>query len=87
MNLTQALGVIFGSNIGTTIGWIISIKVGKYGLLLIGLGIFPARLQIKDGSKSVEYFWNRSNFYRLETMSAALQPLRTNQAFLDSISF
>ena len=35
MQLTQAIGVIFGSNIGTTItGWIISIKVGKYGLLL-----------------------------------------------------
>ena len=43
MQLTQAIGVIFGSNIGTTItGWIISIKIGKYGLLLIGLGIFPA---------------------------------------------
>ena len=42
MNLAQAIGVIFGANIGTTItGWIISIKVGKYGLLFIGLGIFP----------------------------------------------
>jgi phosphate:Na+ symporter len=43
MSLTQAIGVIFGANIGTTItGWIISIKVGKYGLLFVGLGIFPA---------------------------------------------
>ena len=46
MQLTQAIGVIFGSNIGTTVtGWIISIKIGKYGLLLIGLGIFPSGLQ------------------------------------------
>ena len=37
MQLTQAIGVIFGANIGTTItGWIISIKIGKYGLLFIG---------------------------------------------------
>ena len=29
MNLAQAIGVIFGANIGTTItGWIISIKIG-----------------------------------------------------------
>ena len=29
MNLAQAIGVIFGANIGTTItGWIIAIKVG-----------------------------------------------------------
>jgi phosphate:Na+ symporter len=42
MNLTQAIGVIFGANIGTTItGWIISIKVDKYGLLLVGLGFIP----------------------------------------------
>ena len=39
MELKQAIGVILGANIGTTAtGWIISIKVGKYGLLLIGLG-------------------------------------------------
>ena len=32
MELTQAIGVILGANIGTTVtGWIISIKIGKYG--------------------------------------------------------
>ena len=42
MNLTQAIGVIFGANIGTTItGWILVVKVGKYGLLLLAMGIFP----------------------------------------------
>ena len=42
MELTQAIGVILGANIGTTItGWILVVKVGKYGLLFIGLGIFP----------------------------------------------
>ena len=42
MDLGQAIGVVLGANIGTTItGWIISIKIGKYSLLLIGVSIFP----------------------------------------------
>lgn len=42
MELRQAIGVILGANIGTTVtGWIISIKIGQYGLLLIGLGMYP----------------------------------------------
>jgi phosphate:Na+ symporter len=42
MTLTQAVGVVLGANIGTTItGWIIAVKVGKYGLLLIAAGFVP----------------------------------------------
>jgi phosphate:Na+ symporter len=37
MQLSQAIGVIMGANIGTTItGWIFVLKVGKYGLPLLG---------------------------------------------------
>ncbi|MEZ6129408.1 MAG: Na/Pi cotransporter family protein [Planctomycetaceae bacterium] len=37
MQLSQAIGVIMGANIGTTItGWILVLKVGKYGLPLLG---------------------------------------------------
>ncbi len=36
MNLMQAIGVILGANIGTTItGWILVLKIGKYGLPLL----------------------------------------------------
>jgi phosphate:Na+ symporter len=90
MNLTQAIGVIFGANIGTTItGWIISIKVDKYGLLLVGLGFIP-------GLFSKTEKWQQLGkallgvglvFIGLQTMSAAFVPLRENQAFLDSISY
>ena len=38
MELGQAIGVIMGANIGTTItGWILVLKVGKYGLPILGL--------------------------------------------------
>lgn len=40
MSLTQAAGVILGVNMGTTItGWIIALKIGKYGLVFFGAGM------------------------------------------------
>lgn len=37
MQLTQAVGVIMGANVGTTItGWILVLNIGKYGLPLMG---------------------------------------------------
>jgi phosphate:Na+ symporter len=41
MGLGQAIGVIMGANIGTTItGWILVLKVGKFGLPLLGGAAF-----------------------------------------------
>ena len=41
MQLSQAIGIIMGANIGTTItGWILVLKVGKYGLPLLGASAF-----------------------------------------------
>lgn len=41
MTLTQAIGVIMGANIGTTItGWILVLKIGKYGLPIAGAAAF-----------------------------------------------
>ena len=90
MQLTQAIGVIFGSNIGTTItGWIISIKIGKYGLLLIGLGIFPALFSKNSKAQSIGkiIFGVGMVFLGLELMSGAFKPLRKNAEFLNMISY
>lgn len=90
MQLTQAIGVIFGSNIGTTItGWIISIKVGKYGLLMIGLGIFPALFSKNGKLQNIGrvLFGIGMVFLGLELMSGAFKPLRTNEQFLEMISY
>ncbi|MGH1361994.1 MAG: Na/Pi cotransporter family protein [Calditrichia bacterium] len=41
MALSSAIGVIMGANIGTTItGWILALKIGKYGLPLLGFSAF-----------------------------------------------
>ncbi len=41
MSLTQAIGVIMGANVGTTVtGWILVLKIGKYGLPILGVAAF-----------------------------------------------
>lgn len=41
MKLVQAVGVVMGANIGTTVtGWIIAIKITKYALPMIAVGAF-----------------------------------------------
>jgi len=90
MQLTQAIGVIFGANIGTTItGWIISIKVGKYGLLFIGLGIFPYLFGKGPKSKKLGQilFSIGMVFFGLKIMSDAFKPLRTMPEFLEAVSY
>lgn len=90
MQLSQAIGVVFGANIGTTItGWIISIKVGKYGLLFIGLGIFP--MLFAKGNKWRQIgrilFGVGMIFFGLKLMSDAFKPLRSMPEFLNAISY
>lgn len=42
MTLAQAIGVILGANVGTTItGWIVALKIGKYGLVFLAGGLVP----------------------------------------------
>ncbi|WP_233231566.1 Na/Pi cotransporter family protein [Tichowtungia aerotolerans] len=41
MTLMQAIGVILGANIGTTVtAWIIALKISKYGLPILGIAVF-----------------------------------------------
>ncbi|MBC99269.1 MAG: hypothetical protein CME63_16115 [Halobacteriovoraceae bacterium] len=90
MQLTQAIGIIFGANIGTTItGWIISIKVGKYGLLFIGLGIFPMLFAKRNNWRQIGkvLFGIGMVFFGLDIMSGAFKPLRSMPEFLDAISY
>jgi phosphate:Na+ symporter len=84
MQLSQAIGVILGANIGTTItGWILAVNIGKYGLLLVGIGIFPM-LFVKNervsGLCKVMVALGMI-FFGLEIMSGAFKPLRDAEGF------
>ena len=90
MSLQQSIGVIFGANIGTTItGWIISIKIGKYGLLFVALGIFPMLFANKERLKHIGRVLVGFGliFIGLELMSDAFRPLRKMPEFLDAIAY
>lgn len=90
MQLTQAIGVIFGANIGTTItGWIIAVKIGKYGLAFIGAGILPmlfAKNEKVKGSAKVLLSLGLV-FLGLQTMSGAFKPLRSDPEFIEMLHY
>ena len=86
MQLTQAIGVILGANIGTTItGWILAIQIGKYGLLLIGIGVFPMLFSKNDIISATGKVLVALGlvFFGLEIMSDAFKPLRKDEGFMN----
>ena len=86
MQLTQAIGVILGANIGTTItGWILAVKVGKYGLFLIALGVFPMLFSKNDRISATAKVLVALGmiFFGLQIMSGAFKPLRSDESFMN----
>ncbi|MCG1022369.1 Na/Pi cotransporter family protein [Sutcliffiella horikoshii] len=86
MTLRQAIGVIMGANIGTTVtAFIIGIKIDEYALPIIAAG---AVLLFFFKKQKIQYFGQivfgfGALFYGLKTMGDGLKPLREVQAFTD----
>ncbi|OUV43134.1 MAG: hypothetical protein CBC68_00990 [Candidatus Marinimicrobia bacterium TMED108] len=81
---SQALGVILGSNIGSTVtAQIVAFKVTDYALLLIALGsimsLFSKKETIKNLGLVVLGFGLL--FYGMKVMSDTMKPLRSDPAF------
>ncbi|MBE9530083.1 MAG: Na/Pi cotransporter family protein [Proteobacteria bacterium] len=86
MSLSQTIGIIMGSNIGTTItAQIVAFKVTKYALLLVVIGF--GMLFISKREKIQQYGYMVMGlgliFFGMGVMSDAMKPLRTYQPFLD----
>jgi phosphate:Na+ symporter len=76
MTLMQALGVILGANVGTTItGWILVLKIGKYGLPLLGIASFVYLFSSKEKARysAMAVMGIGMVFFGLETMSAGFK--------------
>ncbi|MCP4040832.1 MAG: Na/Pi cotransporter family protein, partial [Gammaproteobacteria bacterium] len=89
MNLSQAIGVIFGANIGTTItAQIVAFKVTKYALLMVSVGFLMMMVSKKEHIKH----WGAMLmglgfvFFGMSVMSGAMKPLRSYQPFLDMMT-
>ncbi len=86
MTLRQAIGVIMGANIGTTVtAFIIGLDVGAYALPIMAIGafliFFIKKNQIKNIGEVVFGFGGL--FLGLELMSGGMKPLRELQSFTD----
>ncbi len=84
MTLRQAIGVIMGANIGTTVtAFIIGIDIGAYALPIIAAGsillFFFKNKKVHNVGQLV--FGFGALFYGLELMSGAMKPLRGLEAF------
>lgn len=86
MTLTQAVGVILGANIGTTItGWILVVKVGKYGLPLLGIAAFFYLFSKRDKIRFLAMFLMGLGmvFFGLELMKDGFAPIQKMTGFVE----
>ncbi len=84
MTLTQAIGVIMGANIGTTItGWILAIKIGKYGMPILGISALVFLLSKKEKLKyiALAFLGIGMIFVGLEMMKNGFKPIRSLPEF------
>lgn len=84
MTLSQAIGVVMGANIGTTItGWILVLKIGKYGLPI--LGFFALIFRFSKNEKwryfAMAIMGVGMIFFGLELMKNGFKPLRDTPEF------
>ena len=90
MTLRQAIGVIFGANIGTTItAWIVILPIVKYNLVLIGISIVLVSFFKKEKIKFTGeiLFGLGILFLGMETMTGGMAPLRESKFFTDVFLF
>ncbi|WJE27145.1 Na/Pi cotransporter family protein [Bacillus cereus] len=84
MTLRQAIGVIMGANIGTTVtAFIIGIKIGEYALPIMAVGaillFFFKNKKVQSLGQVV--FGFGMLFFGLELMSSGMKPLRSLESF------
>jgi len=85
MALEGALGVIIGANIGTTItGWILALKIGKYGLPILGIAAFGWLFFRSEKTRYValSILGIGMIFFGLELMKNGFQPVRNLPEFV-----
>ncbi|HOQ04213.1 MAG TPA: Na/Pi cotransporter family protein [Anaerohalosphaeraceae bacterium] len=85
MTLLQAIGVIMGANIGTTItGWILVINIGKYGLPMLGAASFFYLFSKRDRVRFTAMFLMGLGmvFFGLELMKNGFSPLKDMPGFI-----
>ena len=86
LTLKQALGVILGANIGTTVtGWLLVLNIGKYGLPITGAAAIAYVFFRSDRARtrSLTVMGLGLIFLGLDLMSNGLKPIRSMPEFIE----
>lgn len=86
MTLRQAIGVIMGANIGTTVtAFIVGIDVGEFALPVVAVGAVLIFFFKKEKLQHLGqiFFGFGMLFYGLELMGSGMKPLRSSEYFID----
>jgi phosphate:Na+ symporter len=84
MELNQAIGIILGANIGTTVtGWVLFLKIGKWGLPILGIAAFTFLFSRKEKVKflAMAVMGIGMIFFGLELMKNGFKPIKEIPAF------
>lgn len=84
MNLNQAVGIIMGANIGTTVtAFLVSLNITKVATFMVGLGVFIYLAAKKKKVKSIAEVIIGFGilFVGMNIMGNAMEPLETNLQF------
>jgi len=84
MNLNQAVGIIMGANIGTTVtAFLVSLNITKIATLFVGIGVFIYLASKKKKVKSIAEVIIGFGilFIGMDIMKNAMGPLETNPQF------
>lgn len=85
MTLKQSIGIIMGTNIGTTItGWVLIVNIGKFGLPIIGVAALVSLFVKKDKIKYVATIIMGLGmiFFGLQLMTDGFAPIRDIPEFV-----
>ena len=89
MNLTQAIGVLLGINVGTTFSaQLIAFRIDAYAPIFMFIGVIMYLFVKKRSIKNIGYAVLGFGilFFSITVMSDALRVFRTHPAFLDMIT-
>lgn len=90
MQLHQAVGVIMGANIGTTItGWVLVLQIGKYGLPILGAAalIYLFARHDKPRFIAMAIMGMGMVFFGLELMKNGFAPMKDMPAFMEAFAW
>lgn len=90
MQFQQAIGIMIGANIGTTItGWILVLKVGQYGLPLLGLAALFYIFLRRERPRYIAMALMGLGmvFFGLELMKDGFAPMKDMPVFIEAFAW